>query len=233
MDELVMAVDRIAAALQTTTPSWFSVVSILVPIVLTIVSIVLSVRMDRNNKELQKMLANRDMMNQTRQCVLDIYNAYFNGFHILVQTNGNIADIFVSEQSYYRWAQDIENANKQIMQACNQAKLLLDDATLLKQLSVAQATFFLLEKTVKSYIYTGIPSQTISNAWAQFSRQYSITPGDYSALLRDRSLGETFCKMCETTYTTDIQKKVEGYIELVRQDQFDESFRRYVNIKDL
>lgn len=233
MDELVIAVNKMAESLQNSTPVWISAVSIIVPIVLTIVSIVLSVRTDRNNKELQKMLANRDMMNQTRQCVLDIYNAYFDGFHILIQASGNIAEIFVSDQSYYRWAQDIENASKKIMQAYNQAKLLLDDATLLKQLSVAQAAFFLLEKAVKSYISTGIPSQTIANAWAQFSKQYSIASENYFALLQNRSLAESFCKMCETTYTKDIQQKVTVYIELVSNNQFDESFKKYVQIKEL
>ena len=54
MDELVIAVNKMAESLQNSTPVWISAVSIIVPIVLTIVSIVLSVRTDRNNKELQK-----------------------------------------------------------------------------------------------------------------------------------------------------------------------------------
>jgi hypothetical protein len=115
MDDLVIAVNKIADLLQNSTPTWITAVSIIVPIVLTVVSIVLSVRMDKTNEKLQKMLANRDMMSQTRQCILDIYNAYFNGFHILMQANGNIADIFVSDQSYYRWAQDIENARMDVI----------------------------------------------------------------------------------------------------------------------
>ena len=142
MDDLVSAVNKIADLLESSTPTWISAVSIIVPIVLTIVSITLSVRMDKNNEKLQKMLANRDMLNQTRQCVLGIYDAFFNGFHILMQANGNIADIFVSDQSYYRWAQDIENATKEITHAYNRTKLLLDDAKLLKQLCDAQTAFF-------------------------------------------------------------------------------------------
>ena len=233
MDDLVSAVNKIADLLESSTPTWISAVSIIVPIVLTIVSITLSVRMDKNNEKLQKMLANRDMMSQTRQCILDIYNAYFNGFHILMQANGNIADIFVSDQSYYRWAQDIENATKEITHAYNRTKLLLDDAKLLKQLCDAQTAFFALEHAVKSYIYTGIPAQTIANAWPRFSNQYSVAPGNYYALFQNRSLGETFSKMCETTYTKDIQEKVTVYLELVSNDQFDELFKKYVQIKDI
>ena len=233
MDDLVTAVNKIADLLEGSTPTWISAVSIIVPIVLTIVSITLSVRMDKNNEKLQKMLANRDMLNQTRQCVLGIYDAFFNGFHILTQANGNIAEIFVSDQSYYRWAQDIENATKEITHAYNRTKLLLDDAKLLKQLCDAQTAFFALEHAVKSYIYTGIPAQTIANAWPRFSNQYSVAPGNYYALFQNRSLGETFSKMCETTYTKDIQEKVTVYLELVSNDQFDELFKKYVQIKDI
>ena len=233
MDELVVAVNKVAESLQSASPAWISAVSIIVPTVLTILSIVLSVRMDKNNEKLQKMLANRDMLNQTRQCVLEIYNAYFNGFHILAQANGNVAEIFVADQSYYHWALDIEKNSKEIAQAYNRAKLLMEDATLLKQLSDAQAAFFALEQAVKSYIYTGIPSQTITNAWAQFSNQYSIPPGNYYALFQNRSLGEAFSKMCETTYTKDIQEKATAYLELVKKDQFDEPFKKYIQIKEL
>ena len=108
MEEIVAAINNVAESLKNSTPAWVSVVGVLVPIVLTVVSIILSVRIDKNNQQMQKMLANRDMMNQTRQSVLDIYNSYFNGFMILTQANGNIAEIFTSDQSYYRWAQDIK-----------------------------------------------------------------------------------------------------------------------------
>lgn len=233
MEEIVAAINNVAESLKNSTPAWVSVVGVLVPIVLTVVSIILSVRMDKNNQQMQKMLANRDMMNQTRQSVLDIYNSYFNGFMILTQANGNIAEIFTSDQSYYRWAQDIENANRDISQAYNRAKLLLEDDELLCQLSDAQAAFFRLDNAVKSYIFTGIPSQTIGNAWQQFSQQYSVVVGNYIALFQNRALGEIFTKMCENTYTKDIQLKVTDYIELVRGDKFDAPFRKYVQIKEL
>lgn len=233
MEEIVVALNNVTESLQNTMPAWVSVVGVLVPIALTVISIVLSVRMDRNNQQMQKMLANRDMMNQTRQSVLDIYNSYFNGFMILTQANGNIAEIFTSDQSYYRWAQDVENASKDISQAYNRAKLLLEDEELLLQLSDAQAAFWGLDKAVKAYIYTGIPSQTIGNAWQQFSQQHSLVVGNYVVLFQNRALGEMFSKMCENTYTKDIQQKVTDYLDLVRGDKFDAPFRKYVQIKEM
>ena len=233
MEEIVAAINNVAESLKNSTPAWVSVVGVLVPIVLTVVSIILSVRMDKNNQQMQKMLANRDMMNQTRQSVLDIYNSYFNGFMILTPANGNIAEIFTSDQSYYRWAQDIENASKDISQAYNRAKLLLEDEELLCQLSDAQTAFYSLDKSVRAYIFTGIPSQTVSNAWNQFSGQHSVAIGNYVALFQNRALGEVFIKLCENTYTKDIQEKVTAYLELVQGDKFDKPFKKYVQIKEL
>ena len=86
-----------------------SVVFAVVPIVLTIITIVLSVRMDKQNQKLQKTIADRDAANQTRQYVLDIYNAYLEAFCLAAQANGNLDDIFASEYSYWQWTNDFEN----------------------------------------------------------------------------------------------------------------------------
>ena len=55
MEEIVAAINNVAESLKNSTPAWVSVVGVLVPIVLTVVSIILSVRMDKNNQQMQKM----------------------------------------------------------------------------------------------------------------------------------------------------------------------------------
>lgn len=74
MDELIRALEQIADAIYGDTFSivW-SIIFTVIPILLTVTTIVLSVRMDRQNQKLQKMIADRDAINQTRQCILDIY----------------------------------------------------------------------------------------------------------------------------------------------------------------
>lgn len=233
MDELIVAIDRVAEALQTSPPAWISVVGIVVPIVLTVVSIILSVRMDKNNEKMQKMLANRDMMNQTRQCILNIYNAFYTGAYVLAQADKNVAEVFSADQSYYRWGMEIENASKDVMSAYNQAKLLVEDEHLLQQLKEAKDAFVLVNQTVGSYICTGIPAQTIMNAWLNFSQQYNVQSGNYYALFQNRSLGEIFIKLCENTYTKDIQEKISAYLELVNNESFDKPFKVYVQIREV
>lgn len=233
MEELVNAVNRLADSIGGTLPLWASVAGLVVPIILTVVTIILSVRMDRQNKQLQKTLSNRDTVNKTRQCVLDIYNSYLTALNLAAQSNGNVAEIFVSDQSYYRWAQDIEMADTNIMRMFNQAKLMIQDGELLKQIRNARDAFSQLTIAIKAYIYTGIPSQTVANAWAQFSPKYGIQGGNYFALMQNRTLAETFTKLCETSYTRDIQSKIERYIEVVGCDAFDEPFKKYVQINEI
>ena len=233
MEEIVVAINNLAESMSNTIPGWISVVGIFLPIVLTGISIILSVRMDKNNQKLQKVLANRDMMNQIRQCVLDIYNSYYAGAHVLGQADGNVAEIFTSDQSYYRWATDLENASKDITNAYNHAKLLVEDQAFLRQLKEAHEAFSLVNQTVKTYICTGIPAQTVANSWGQFSQQYPVQSGNYYALFQNRSLAEVFIKLCENTYTKDIQSKITAYFALIENEQFDNSFKTYVRIKEL
>jgi hypothetical protein len=201
------------------------------PIILTIITIWLSVRMDKQSKKLQKELADRDQKNQTRSCVLDIYNTYLSAFHMTGQATGNISEIFVSDQSYYKWALEVEENSKNIMSAYNRAKLMLKDEDLINELKKGFEAFSILNGSVKSYIFSGLPTQTIQNAWNQFSVVHpQIQRGDYYALYIDRVLGEEFKALCNNSYTENIQQQIEVFIGIVGCDSFDEKFKYYVKI---
>ena len=204
MEELVQAVNRIADS-SSTIPLWISLIGLIAPIVLTIVSICLSIRMDKQNKALQKIIANRDMVNQSRETVLGFYNSYLLARDVLARSSTNIPDIFVSDQSYYNWATDVENACSGVIYSYNKAKLMLNDPELLSQMKKAFEAFSQLNIKVKTYISTGIPSQIIANAWTQFSQQYTVQPGNYYVLFQNRALGEAFARLCETSFTKEIQ----------------------------
>ena len=232
MDEIIKSLDNIADAINGDALTMcLSIIFAVVPIVLTIITIVLSVRMDKQNKKLQKAIADRDTVNQTRQCVLDIYNAYLDAFHLTGQANGNVLDIFVSDQSYYTWANDVENKNREIMYAYNRAKLMLNDPQLIETLKNGFNAFSALNDSVKSYIFTGTPSRTIQNAWYTFSQSHpNIQIGNYYALAQDSVLGNEFRKLCSNTYTDGIQKNIEVYMAVVGSDDFDEKFKKYLQI---
>ena len=234
MEELVEVLNRIADAMSgNSLPLWASIAGLVAPVILTCVTIWLTVRLDRKNSELQKALSNRDMQNQTRQCVLDIYNAYFEALDVAFQAGDNVAEVFISDQSYYNWALSVENAMRGINRSYNQVKLMVEDEELLGVLTEARNSFSDINGTVKSYLNTGIPAQTIQNAWAQFSPVHGVPPGNYYVLMQNRALGEAFIKLCQTSYTDDIQKKLENYITFMESGKFDTPFKKYVQIKPM
>ena len=232
MEELVIAVNRLADS-STSLPMWANVVSIVVPILLTLLTIYLTIRIDRQNKKLQIALANRDMQNQTRQAVLDIYNAYCAACNCIGSASENVSSIFVADQSYYQWANDVQKANSELFRAYNQARLLLDDENILNTLKTARDAYSKINSEIGAYIATGLPTQTITNAWSQISIQYGISVGNYYALIQNPICGEAFSKLCETSYTKRIQASIKTYLDIVGCDDFDEPFKKYVQIREL
>lgn len=235
MDEIVTALNSIAESLTNDgLPFWLTVVDIILPIILTTITIVLSIRMDKQNKKLQKQIHNRDVANQTRQAVLDIFQSYYNAFAVLQQVGDNVASVFVSDQSYYQWGLAVEASSKDVTLALNKAKLLLgDDTELVDYLRKSWLAFSDVNRTVNTYINTGIASQTVGMAWGTFQQKYNILCGNYFALLQNPSLAEEFKKMCDNSYTQDIQRKIEVYMDLVTDDEFDGRLKKYIQIREL
>jgi len=110
---------------------------------------------------------------------------------------------------------------------------MLNDPELLSQMKKAFEAFTQLNIKVKSYISTGIPSQIIANAWTQFSQQYTVQPGNYYVLFQNRALGEAFARLCETSFTKEIQICADRYNNIVGNDAFDEPFKKYIQMKEL
>ncbi len=242
MEEIVAVLQKIADSMgQNTVPTWLAIIGIVVPIILTCVSIAqgfttrkLSIRMEEQNRELQKQLHNRDVINQSRECVLEIYNTYRSALNLALQADKNVADIFTSDQNYYQWGMSVQNMQMNVMSAYNRAKLMVGtDAEMINYLNKCWQAFAGLSTTIDRYVGTGIPSSTIQNAWAQFSAKYAIYIGDYGSLYRNRVMREEFMKLCENTYTQEIQEKITSYINLVGCEDFDKHFEKYTRIEQI
>lgn len=235
MDEIVIALNGIAEVLANDgLPLWLTTIDVILPIILAGVTIGLSIRMDQGNKKLQKQIHNRDVANQTRQAVLHIFQSYFNALTVLQQVGDNVASVFVSDQSYYQWGLAVESSSKDVTLALNKAKLLLgDDEELVDYLRKSWLAFSDVNHAVNTYINTGIASQTVGIAWSTFQQKYNIQCGNYFALLQNPSLAEEFKKICDNSYTQDIQRKSEIYMDLVTNDEFEGRLRKYIQIQEL
>lgn len=235
MDEVVTALNNIAASLSgKELPLWLTAFGIIVPILLTGITIILSVRMNRQNARLQKLIHNRDAANQTRKLVIDIYQSFINAVTVVQQAGDNVAEVFVGDQSYYRWGIAVEAASKDVSLAYNQANLLFkDDTEFIDYLKKCWESFADINNTVNWYIHSAIATQTVNAAWNEFWQKYSIQYGNYPALFQNPILGEEFKKLCDNSYTQDIQRKINIYKGLISNDEFDEKFRKYVQIREL
>lgn len=235
MDEIVFALNKIADLMSDNgTPLWLTAVGIVMPIMLTGITIFISFRTDMQNKELQKQMHNRDSVNQIRQAVMEIYQAFFDAFVITEQGKNNVADIFISNQSYYQWCNTIETALKEISLAHNKLKLLLpEDKELVSYIKVCWMAFADINNAINAYLQTGIAAQTINMAWATFQSKYGAQPGDYMILYQNPALGEEFKKLCENAYTQNIRRKLEAYSVLIGASTFDKVFEKYVQFKEL
>lgn len=187
--------------------------------------------MNRQNEQLQRDIANRDVKNQTREILLNIYNSYFNGFIQLKRADKNIPYIFISEQSFYTWALEAEKNYIEINSAYNRAKLLIDDIPMvnyLKETTILFSDFYL---SIANYIKTGQATNIIENAWNHFTLFYSnVKRRDYMPLYLDQFLGNEFVKFCLNNYTVLIQEKLEKYISKVASNEFDNYFKKYITL---
>lgn len=208
-----------------------TIISVFAPIVLTVINIRLTKHIDKQNTELQKNLSNRDMLNQTREIIFKIYNAFLDGFYYVSQASGNIPEIFVSDQSFFKWALELEDKNREITFSYNKAKLILKNELLLQNLKDGFNIFSDLTNSVTTYIGSGIAFKIYQNAWIQFSKNHpNIQIGSYETLLLNQELAEEFKKYCSNEYTDAIQNKIEKYAMIVGTDDFDEMFKEYTQV---
>lgn len=235
MDEIVTALNNIAVVLSTgELPLWLTASGIIVPILLTGITLALSIRVDRQNKKLQKQIHNRDVINQTRQMISDVYRSFLNAHDVTQMPGSCVASVYVSDQSYYQWALAVEAASKELMFSFNTAKLLLkDDKELIAYLKRCWLAFTEIDRAINKYNTSGVPAQTVSAAWESFGQKHGIHSGDYSALLRNPMWGEEFKRFCDNAHTQEIQCKIGEYQSLVANDKFEDIFRKYIQIQTL
>ena len=243
---------RIAEALENGfVPFWFTAVGVGAPIVLTILSGWLNYKTSKQNEELQKNLYNRDVKNQTRQTIINIYNTFLDALNVAEMASSNLMIVFISPQFIQSWSKLVSNACNPIIRAFSQANIILDDSDMINYLSKCKEAFVTLNNSVTQYTNTPIPFQIIQNAWStlwqKYPQRYQYTNTgnilgmnlsnsfcqDYSLLYQNSADLEEFKKLCESDYTKNIQKNIETFVNLVKDKRFDDYFKKYVQIQKI
>lgn len=230
MKETIEALNSIAAAIKGGIPSWVTAIEAFTPIVLTVITIILSVRMDKQNKKLQRELHNRDVSSQARHDILEIYDAFCQTLFVL-KKRGPVAAIFANLNETSIWIQELSDTSIKAYAAYNRSKLLIDDKGLTEYLHLLTDKYDEIYTAISEYIYSGVPFQIIQNAFNSLHIPQNNT-GVFSPLLTDISLKNQFIQMCDNEITKNIQNKITEYAGLLSDDAFDVRLKKYLAIKE-
>ena len=232
MDDVIEALNRIAENLRTGVPAWVTIIGAIAPIILTIITIVLSVQIHRQNKNLQKMIHNRDVINQSRKEILSVYNAFSTSL-LTLQKCGPVEGVFSSEYGTYQWNQEIMDSRIEVINACNTANLLLDDKALTDYLAKLRDLFSEISNDVSRYIYSGLHNNTRAEAISRVAKQYGVSESYVLSPYASPSVKDQLINGCKNSFTKEITEKIENYSKLIEDKAFSSLFEKYIRIKQL
>lgn len=243
MEELVNSVNGIAEALKSGIPAWVTILAGLAPILLTIITIILSYRMDRRNRELQKMIHkqntelqqmihNRDAFIQSRQEILSIFNAFSESL-LTLRNYGSAETVFSNEQTTWNWCQELAIRRNEIIKAFDKAKLLFNEKDLVDCLEKARDKFLDIYTCITRYTYNNLNNQTLLNARARVAAQYGSDVHNPGWLAMSPAAREELIKQCENENTKEINAKINQFSEMLSYENCDIKFKKYLEIKEL
>lgn len=206
-------------------------VGIIVPIILTIINTVLAIQMDNKGKRLQRLIYNRDVENQTRDSIINIYNSFLEVFHISSIWKQSV-ELFAFGR-YNEHLANLTQAGHKMINSFNIAKLILsDDKKLLSYLQRILSDYKSLVEEIDRYVSFGQIPIHLNNAWGDMSKRGIIIGDMYSVFYNSKTRAD-FAKYFENKYTEEICKKATSLVELLESDDFDNLFKEYVSIKKL
>ena len=237
-----------------------AIVSMVITIIFTVINILLTIHINQNNSqqqeyfhessaelqreindrniELQKQIHNRDINNQIRQNILETYGYYHDVLRNIAQVTGSMPFIFFEEAPYDLWLNNVTNAVSENLKRFNQLKLIVDDEDFIKYLENCNRHFDDFLNLVYDYKNSNNLTQFINNAWNEISTvntQFGATISfrNYYSLYQNNVLKEKFWKHCSNTFIENIVKKAYECNSLVYCEEFDEKFKKYLQIKDI
>lgn len=152
-------------------PTWLSIANIVASLLLTIVTIIVTIKINTNNQKFQKQIYNHDLFNQARQLIIDTYSSYHNAATFLLSEKDSLTAIFSEYDRYTKWASDFVDNMNDCFKKYNQLLLILNDKDndLMIYLVNCNAHFIELNTSINAYITSGTPQKMIENAWEEIN----------------------------------------------------------------
>ncbi len=210
------------------------IISVLLPIILSIVIIVQNKIYEHRNIELQKRIHNREWSQQYHDDILLVYNTYYefcdvvftSGFSYNVE-NGNV-------NSAAAWVNQLQILKGNILRRKDLARLLFQKKNS-EMFNVIDTCFSdeidIIDKYI-SYISFGKLLEVSENAWNRVT-QNPLIKYNYSVLQQDRRMYDDFLKLCQSDELQEIKKLLDKDIKSHDYDKYDIYFEEYFSVDKL
>lgn len=234
MDEIVQALNNIDNSIsRNSMPLIISIIAIAIPIALTIVSIIQVIVQNRQSRNLQKLIHNNEIYLQSRDNILQIYNAFVNALSVVYQGQSNVENIFLNSNSTNTWLNNLILAGNSIDLVMNQAELFFrrSNPDLVEMLNSCKKGFHHLHESILSYAYDGRLTVVQTQAWDTILHRFGIPMWNYEMLQQNYMAMQQFIQLNTTDDTKKIQKEIDEFISLLQYDKFDIYFEEYLSIQ--
>ena len=213
----------------------FDIVTIILPILLSIIIIVQNIVYAKRTTALQKMIHNREWAQQYHEDILLLYNTYHE-FIDIIQISGfenNVRSGNVN--AAFGWINNIQLLKTTILRRKDLAKLLFKKKNenlynIIKK--CFEQEIEIIDKYI-AYLSSGKLRETSENAWNTVCPAVSSARYNYQWLSQNRNEYDTFMKLCYSDEMIDIEYSMKKNDELHSYENFDIYFEEYFSIEKL
>ena len=184
----------------------FDIVTIILPILLSIIIIVQNIVYAKRTTALQKMIHNREWAQQYHEDILLLYNTYHE-FIDIIQISGfenNVRSENVN--AAFGWINNIQLLKTTILRRKDLAKLLFKKKNenlynIIKK--CFEQEIEIIDKYI-AYLSSGKLLEISENAWNTVCQTVPVAKYNYQWLLQNRNIYDNFMRLCHSNEMIDI-----------------------------
>lgn len=213
----------------------FDIVTIILPILLSIIIIVQNIVYAKRTTALQKMIHNREWAQQYHEDILLLYNTYYE-FKDVIQASGfenNVRSGNVN--AAFGGINNIQILKTNILRRKDLAKLLFKKKNenlynIIKK--CFEQEIEIIDKYI-AYLSSGKLWETSENAWNTVCQVMPAAKYNYQWLLQNRNAYDNFIRLCYSNEMIEIEDLMKGNEKLHSYENFDKYFEEFFSIEKL
>lgn len=214
---------------------WFDVVTVVIPILLSAIIIIQNKIYANRTTEMQKMIHNREWVQQYHGDILLLYNTYYE-FIDIIHSSGFSNNVRSGNVNIaLGWIINIQTLKMNISRRKDLAKLLFEKKnenlySIIKH--CFEQEIEILDRYI-TYLMSGKLLEISENAWNTVCQLTPASKYNYQLLLQNRNMYDNFMKLCYSDEMKDIDCLMKENDKLHSYENFDKYFEEYFSIEKL